>query len=1095
MFEKITPIQAGSTSADILEFMQIIDEYCPGMHSVILSRGGKIFHECYYAPFHKDYLHRMYSVTKSFVSVAIGLLIEDGKLQLTDRFVDLFPEYTPEDVDPKLAELTLRDMLTMSTAHSNHVYWFDAHTDDRLEVYFRAKPDKIPGTQFDYDSSGSYMMGAVVERITGMPFMDFLRERIFRHIGFSDEAYCLKAPGRHSWGDSAILCTSRDLLAFAQFVMNQGTWEGERYMNADYLAEATRRQVDNNEWGLHTFDKYGYGYQFWISKNGRFFFNGMGCQFGICDPEHDFVCVVNADCQGNPIAKQMIFHALYHHIIDKLDTNDTAKVAAESNFAAQLQTYTADLRLSHLPGPEKSAFAAEIAQKTYRLEENPMGIRRVKFEFGEGCGKITYVNATGEKVLPFGFGYNEFGKFPEEGYSDEVGGVYAPGNFYDCAASAAWVEPKKLQIKVQVIDKYFGNGVWTFSFKDDRVNVTMTKTAEDFMDEYNGRAVGQAISAYGPRENTDALFELPAGSQSYQGRMDWGARYIEDLQLMDAPLWKLFVEQFRSNVDDSDKGWRCEYWGKMMRGACMTYAYTKNPELYAVLTETVRDMLTAQDELGRFSTYSVEAEFDGWDMWGRKYILLGFQYFIEICSEPALVDEILAALERHADYIMERVGREEEGKRPITSTTTHWKGMNSSSILEPFVRMYNLTGAQKYLDFATYIVDTGFIEGDNVIQLAYEGVLKPYEYPVTKAYETMSCFEGLLEYYRVTGDERHLIAVKNFVQGVMETDVTVIGCCGCTHELFDNSAKHQTNMQRNLEIHQQETCVTVTWMKICYQLLCLTGDPVYADAIEISAFNALHGSINVNHMRTSVPKVVKYQPPKHPVDENTILLPFDSYSPLLPNTRGTMVGGFKSMGEGTFYGCCACIGSAGTGLLPAMAAMKRRDGIAINYYGSGTIQTVTPGGQPLTLTIETGYPYDGDVKIRVNLPEPEYFTLALRIPGWCEMALVFMDGEELEVAKGYAEFVCPWSDGDEIGLQLDMPIVTHEQDGYVAYQKGPIMLATDARLNAGEELSPAPQYRADLLLENGGVIKLIDYASAGQTWDERSKMAVWNEKR
>ena len=111
--------------------------------------------------------------------------------------------------------------------------------------------------------------------------------------------------------------------------------------------------------------------------------------------------------------------------------------------------------------------------------------------------------------------------------------------------------------------------------------------------------------------------------------------------------------------------------------------------------------------------------------------------------------------------------------------------MNSSSILEPFVRMYNLTGAQKYLDFASYIVDTGFIEGDNVIQLAYEGVLKPYEYPVTKAYETMSCFEGLLEYYRVTGDERHLIAVKNFVQGVMETDVTVIGCCGCTHELFD----------------------------------------------------------------------------------------------------------------------------------------------------------------------------------------------------------------------------------------------------------------------------------------------------------------------
>ena len=216
----------------------------------------------------------------------------------------------------------------------------------------------------------------------------------------------------------------------------------------------------------------------------------------------------------------------------------------------------------------------------------------------------------------------------------------------------------------------------------------------------------------------------------------------------------------------------------------------------------------------------------------------------------------------------------------------------------------------------------------------------------------------------------------------METDVTVIGCCGCTHELFDNSAKHQTNMQRNLEIHQQETCVTVTWMKICYQLLCLTGDPVYMDAIEISAFNALYGSINVNHNRNSIARVMALRPGQlHAVDENKILLPFDSYSPLLPNIRGSMVGGFKTMGNGTFYGCCACIGAAGTGLLPSMAAMKRKDGIAINVYASGVIHAVTPGGQQLTLQMDTGYPYDGTVRIQMSLAEPEYFTLALRIPG------------------------------------------------------------------------------------------------------------------
>ena len=496
MFEYITPVQAGSTSADIYRFMQIIDEYCPGLHSVILARGGKIFYECYYEPFHKDFKHRMYSVSKSFVSVAVGLLVEDGKLQLTDRIVDLFPEYAARyvnyDEDPEWGSITIRDMLTMSTAHTYNENWLDVDTNDRAIQYFQTKTGKLSGTHFDYDSGASDMLAAVVERITGRPFMDLLQDRIFRHIGFSEDAYCLQAPGGRSFGASAVLCTSRDLLAFAQFVMNQGTWEGQRYMNAEYLAAATIKQVDNNDYGLRGFDCHGYGYQIWIGNKGRFFFNGMGCQFAICDPAKDFICVVNADCQGNEIAKQAIFQALYDHVLDQLDTDDAAKAAAESDFAARLQTFTEARKLFYLPGPTESPFADEIWGRTYRLRENPMGIRWFRLEAQGQQGRICFENATGEKELPFGLGCNAFGKFPEEGYSDFIVSKPCPGHFYDCAASAAWVEPRKLQIKVQVIDKYLGNGTWTLSFKGDQVNVTMTKTAEGFMNEYVGRAVGQA---------------------------------------------------------------------------------------------------------------------------------------------------------------------------------------------------------------------------------------------------------------------------------------------------------------------------------------------------------------------------------------------------------------------------------------------------------------------------------------------------------------------------------------------------------------------------------------------------------------------------
>ena len=335
----------------------------------------------------------------------------------------------------------------------------------------------------------------------------------------------------------------------------------------------------------------------------------------------------------------------------------------------------------------------------------------------------------------------------------------------------------------------------------------MNRTINDFCAEK---------SAYAPRKNTDTFFPLPAGSNVFTGALMDSIRYIEKIQLLDADLWRLFVNQFRQgSVDDSDRGWRCEYWGKMMRGGCFTYQTTRDAALYQALEATVRDMLTAQDALGRCSTYSPEKEFDGWDIWGRKYILLGMQYFLEICPDETLKADILAALRRHADYMIEKLGPADEGKLEINEATSHWHGLNSSSVLEPFVRLYNLTGEPKYLDFAAYIVERGGTSIANIFEMAYEDRLDPYQYPVTKAYEMMSCFEGLLEYYRVTGIEKWRDAVVRFARRVYASDITVIGCAGCTHELFDHSAVRQLDVTEKGIM--QETCVTVTWMKLCYQ--------------------------------------------------------------------------------------------------------------------------------------------------------------------------------------------------------------------------------------------------------------------------------------
>ena len=109
------------------------------------------------------------------------------------------------------------------------------------------------------------------------------------------------------------------------------------------------------------------------------------------------------------------------------------------------------------------------------------------------------------------------------------------------------------------------------------------------------------------RRNTDIFFFPELVSQSYSGKAADAARLIEADQLMDPALWALFVAQFRiGNVDDHDLGWRIEYWGKMMRGACFTYSYTQNEALYGILETSVRDIMTARDSFGRITTYSIE---------------------------------------------------------------------------------------------------------------------------------------------------------------------------------------------------------------------------------------------------------------------------------------------------------------------------------------------------------------------------------------------------------------------------------------------------------------------------------------------------------
>ena len=485
--KKISPEQAGISSSKVLEFMKVLEDYKLNTHSIIMARGNDIFAEAYYAPIDANFKHRMYSVSKSFIAIAVGLAEQEGVLSLDDKLMKYFPEYRNEFTDSGYEEATIRDMLTMRSCMAQCANWWGEA--DRAKAYFSLPSNQIPGTNFYYDSAGSFLLGCLVEKLTGKPFLEYLKEKILLDIGFSKDSYCLLAPGGFSHGDSGVMCTTRDLLIFARFVMNLGVWNGKRYINEEFMRAAISKQTDNDVTGEITgYGNHGYGYLIWKAPRDGFAFVGMADQLAICDPQTDFIFVITSEnMMSSDASRMLIYHELYKTIIGNLGET----LPENEKEYAELKEYMASRKMIALTGGMESSIKEKISGKVYKLEANPMGITTLKVTMDGDTGVLEYTNAEGLNNIRFGMGYNEFGRFPGKKRMSLMASVYEDGD-YACGASAIWCEEAKLHIMVRITDTYLGTLSIVLGYKDDRVSVTMTKRAQRILDDYNGHAVGRA---------------------------------------------------------------------------------------------------------------------------------------------------------------------------------------------------------------------------------------------------------------------------------------------------------------------------------------------------------------------------------------------------------------------------------------------------------------------------------------------------------------------------------------------------------------------------------------------------------------------------
>ncbi len=485
-FSFATPAECGVSYDNINAFLDEIEERGTMLHGFAFLRGDKIFAEGYYAPIHKDFLHRMYSTSKTYTSMAIGALIGEGKISLDDPVYKFFPDKLPENLHPYIAEATIRHLLMMATPFDRETY--GRFVPDWEYSFFNKPPQARPGTRFIYDTCGTYMLDCIVERVTGKPFLDYLKDVALREIGFSEDAWCIQSPDKHSWGGSGVMATLRDTVRFATLVKNKGVAHGKQLLPADYIEEATKYQISNSTQypvkGL--VEGLGYGYKIWMAYENGYAFLGMGCECALILPEKDLVAVFIGDTQGD--AYGGMFESFKKYISDNVGEPYEKDEAAEAKLAERL----ANLKVASLRGEVDSPKVGDICGKEYTVFNNPMQITSVRFEFDGDSGVMYYNTLRGEKKMPFGMAKNIFFKFPEKHYYDYQINLPA-GRELNAFASAVWENENTLHIRTYILDNSLGNMHTYVTFEGDKIAIKMTKVAEWFMDEYEGEAYGKMI--------------------------------------------------------------------------------------------------------------------------------------------------------------------------------------------------------------------------------------------------------------------------------------------------------------------------------------------------------------------------------------------------------------------------------------------------------------------------------------------------------------------------------------------------------------------------------------------------------------------------
>ncbi|WP_031529348.1 serine hydrolase domain-containing protein [Dyadobacter crusticola] len=397
-----SPESQGVSGKGILDFVNAVEAEKLNLHSLMILRQGKVVAEGWWAPYNPELRHTLYSLSKSFTSTAIGLAVAEGKLKADDKVVSFFPDEKPATISGNLAAMRVKDLLSMSTGHDKDTTASVRESKEKSWVKsFLALPvEHAPGTHFVYNSGATYMLSAIIQKLTGQTLLQYLKPRLFDPLVIEGADWEVDPNGINTggWG---LRVKTEDIAKFGQLYLQKGEWNGKQLIPAAWVEEATRSHIQSkggsrpqaeNDW------LQGYGYQFWRCRNGAYRGDGAYGQYCIVMPKQDMVVAITSET-GN---MQAILDHVWNHILNAVKDGGVPSGKEEQ---AQLQKKLTSLALPQTAGKPTSELAGSKAEeKSFSIAENSLKISKVSFDFDKGWCLFRLKDDRGEHLVVNGLG-------------------------------------------------------------------------------------------------------------------------------------------------------------------------------------------------------------------------------------------------------------------------------------------------------------------------------------------------------------------------------------------------------------------------------------------------------------------------------------------------------------------------------------------------------------------------------------------------------------------------------------------------------------------------------------------------------------------